>query len=90
MAGELNRPVPIEPAAQRHTPHTVQSIRGQKNPCSRLLDRLQAIEAKIALVYCTRDNHNRDPIMHMICTMLDDNKDINPDDSIIFKTKLNI
>ena len=53
-------------------------------------DRLWSVEAEIASVYCTRDMHNRDPIMHMTCAALDNNKDMNPDDSIVVKMKLNI
>ena len=54
------------------------------------LDRLWSVEADIASVYCTGETHNRAPIMCMIRAVLDNNKDMNPDDSIIVKTKLNI
>ena len=53
-------------------------------------DRLGSVEAEIASVYLIGDTHNRDPITCMICAVLDNNNDMNPDDSIIFKTKLNI
>ena len=53
-------------------------------------DRLQSVEAEIASVYRTGDTHNRDSITHMIHAKLDDNKDMNPDDSIVVKMKLNI
>ena len=53
-------------------------------------DRLWSVEAKLASVYCTGDNHNKDPITCMICAALNDNKDMNPDNSIIIMTKLNI
>ena len=52
-------------------------------------DRLQSVEAEIASVYFSGDTHNRDPITCMIHAMLNDNKDINPDNSIIVKMKLN-
>ena len=57
---------------------------------SAALDRLRSVEAEIASVYHLRITHNRDPIMCMIHAMLDDNKDMNPDDSIIVKKKLKI
>ena len=53
-------------------------------------DRLWSVEAEIALVYYSGDPHNRDPIMHIICAVLNDNKDMNPEDSIVVKTQLNI
>ena len=52
--------------------------------------RLWSVEAEIASVYHTGEPHNRDIIMCMIHAMLDNNKDMNLDDSIIVKTKLNI
>ena len=51
--------------------------------------RLWSVEAEIASVYHTGEPHNRDPIMYMIHAVLDDNKDMNPDNSIIVKMKLN-
>ena len=54
------------------------------------LDRLQLVEAEITSVYCSEDPHNEDPIMRMIYTALNDNKDMNPEDSIVVKMKLNI
>ena len=53
-------------------------------------DRLRLVEAKIASVYCSGDPYNRDPITHMIWTTLNDNRDMNLEDSIIVKMKLNI
>ena len=55
-----------------------------------LPDRLQSVEVEIASVYCLGDTHNRDPITCMIHATLNNNKDMNPDDSIIVKMKLNI
>ena len=41
-------------------------------------------------MYCIGDTNNKDPITCMICAMLDNNKDMNLDDSIVVKMKLNI
>ena len=63
--------------AERHTPSTVQSMSApevRRTPSP--TDRLH--------------NHNRDPITHMIRAILNNNKDMNPDDLIVIKTKLNI
>ena len=71
--------------------HAVQSMSAPGVKCtSAPLVRLCSVEAEIASVYYSGDTHDRDPIMHMICVMLDDNKDMNPDDLIVVKTKLNI
>ena len=53
-------------------------------------DKLWSVEAEIASVYRTGDTHNRDLITCMIHAMLDNNKDMNPDNSIIVNMRLNI
>ena len=63
---------------------------GSKPPLLYQICRLQLVEAEIASAYHTGNTHNRDPIMCKIHTALDDNKDMNPDDSIVVKMKLNI
>ena len=91
IARILNSPVPIGCAAQTQNSSTVHSSSASEVKCtSTPLDRLWSVEAEIASVYQTGDSHNRDPIMHMIHVTLDDNKDMNPDNSIIVKMKLNI
>ena len=46
--------------------------------------------ATVASVYHSGDPHNRDPITCMIHAALNDDKDMNLEDSIVVKTKLNI
>ena len=54
-------------------------------------DRRWSVEAESASMYHIGDTHNnRNPITCMIHAALDDNKDMNPHDYIIVKTKLNI
>ena len=87
----LNRPVPIGQATQTQNSSAVQlmSAPGVKStPTSP--DRLQSVEAEIASVCCLGDTHNRDAITCMIHAVLNDNKDMNPDDSIVVKMKLYI
>ena len=87
----LNRPVPIGHIAQRLILSTVQSTSSPVvKRTSAPLDRLQSVKAEIVSVYYVGDNHNKDPITYMIHATLDDNKDMNPDDSIVIKTKLNL
>ena len=47
-------------------------------------------EAETALVYPTRDHDYHDPIMHMVCSALEESQEDNPDDSIITWMRLNI
>ena len=54
------------------------------------MDRLWSVEAELASAYRIGDTNNNNPITCMICATLDDNKDMNPDDSIVVKMKLNI
>ena len=87
----LNRPMPIGCAVLTQNSSAMQSTSapGVKHTPAPP-DRLQSVEAEITSVYHSGDTHNRNPIMYMICAMLDNNKDMNPDDSIIVKTKLKI
>ena len=85
MARVLNRPVPIGCTAQMHTPSTVLSTSAaEAKRTSAPPARLQSVEADIA------STCNRNPITCMTHAMLNDNKDMNPDDSIVIKAKLNI
>ena len=87
----LKKPVPMGLATQTQNSSAVQSTSApgvKSTPAPP--DRLQSVEAEIASVYCSGDTYNRDPITHMICAVLNNNKDMNPDDSNVFKTKLNI
>ena len=90
IARVLNRPVPTGPATQTQN----SSVLSMSTPGVKITpsppDRLQSVEAETTSVYCTGDTHNGDPITCMICAALDDNKDMNPDNSIIVKMKLNI
>ena len=87
----LNRPVPTEPAIQTLNSGAVRltSVPGVKTTPSPL-DRLWLVEAEIASVYHTGDTLNRDPVTCMIRAALDNNKDMNPDNSIVVKMKVNI
>ena len=54
------------------------------------IERYQSPEAETALVYPTGDHEYHDPIMHMVCSALEESWDDNPDDSIVMQTRLNI
>ena len=47
-------------------------------------------EAETASVYPTRDHDYHDPIMHMVCSALEESQEDDPDDSIVAWTRLNI
>ena len=83
----LNKLVPTGPATQTQN-SSILSTGVKTTPAPP--DRLWSVEAELASVYCIGGTYNNDPIMRMICAMLDDNKDINLDDSIVVKMKLNI
>ena len=42
------------------------------------------------MVYPTGDHEYYDPIMHMVCSTLEESQDDNPDESIVAWTRLNI
>ena len=52
--------------------------------------RYQLPEAETASVYPLRDHDYHDPIMHMLCSALEEGWEDNPDDSILMQTRLNI
>ena len=87
IAKVLNKPVPTAPATQTQN-SSILSTGVKTTPASP--DRLWSVEAELVSVYCIGDNNNNDPITCMICTALNDNKDMNPEDSIVVKMKLNI
>ena len=47
-------------------------------------------EAETASVYPTRDHDYHDPIMHTVCSALEEGQEDDPNDSIITQTRLNI
>ena len=53
-------------------------------------ERYQLLEAETALVYPTRDHDYHDPIMHMVCSTLEESWEDNPDDSVITWMRVNI
>ena len=53
-------------------------------------ERYQSPEAETALVYPTRDHDYHDPIMHMVCSALEESQEDDPDDSIVTRMRLNI
>ena len=53
-------------------------------------ERYQLPEAETASVYPLRDHDYHDPIMHMVCSALEESQEDNPDDSIITWMRLNI
>ena len=60
------------------------------HPCSSLVQaivpdtkRYQLPEAETAWVYPTRDHDYHDPIMHMVCSALEESWEDDPNDSII-------
>ena len=86
----LNRWMPTGHATATQNSSALQStstpgVKGTSAPP----DRLQSVEAEITSVYHSGDS-NGDPIMSMICAALNNNKDMNLEDSIIVKMKLNI
>ena len=52
--------------------------------------RYQLLEAETALVYPIGDHDYHDPIMHMVCSALEENQEDNPNDSVITWMRLNI
>ena len=52
-------------------------------------ERYRLPEAETALVYPTRDHDYHDPIMHMLCSALEESWEDNPDDSIVVQRRLN-
>ena len=68
-----------------------------QHPCSSLVQtivpdtkRYRSLEAETALVYPIGDHDYHDPIMHMVCSALEESWDDNPDDSVVTRTRLNI
>ena len=53
-------------------------------------DRYQLPEAETALVYPSRDHDYHDPIMHMLCSALEESQKDDPNDSIVMQMRLNI
>ena len=53
-------------------------------------ERYRSPEAETALVYPTRDHDYHDPIMRMLCSALEENREEDPDDSIVARMRLNI
>ena len=47
-------------------------------------------EAETASVYPLKDHDYHDPIMHMLCSALEESREDDPDDSIIAQMRLNI
>ena len=46
-------------------------------------ERYQLPEAETALISPTRDHDYHEPIMHMVCSTLEESREDNPNDSII-------
>ena len=53
-------------------------------------ERYRLPEAETALVYPTRDHDYHDPIIHMLCSALEESWEDDPNDSIIARMRLNI
>ena len=53
-------------------------------------ERYRSPEAETASVYPTRDHDYHDPIMHMLCSALEESREDDPDDSIVARMRLNI
>ena len=53
-------------------------------------ERYRLPEAETASVYPTRDHDYHDPIMHMLCSALEESWEDDPDDSIVAQMRLNI
>ena len=53
-------------------------------------ERYRLPEAETASIYPLRDHDYHDPIMHMLCSTLEESWEDDPDDSIIVRTRLNI
>ena len=53
-------------------------------------ERYQLPEAETASVYPIGDHEYHDPIMHMVCSALEESQDDNPNESIIAWTRLNM
>ena len=52
--------------------------------------RYQLLEAETASVYPTGDHDYHDPIMHMVCSALEESQEDNPNDSVVAQMRLNI
>ena len=52
--------------------------------------RYQLPEAETALVYPIGDHDYHDPIMHMVCSTLEEHREDNPNDSVVAQMRLNI
>ena len=48
------------------------------------------LEAETASVYPTGDHDYHDPIMHMVCSALEESQEDNPNDSVVAQMRLNI
>ena len=46
-------------------------------------ERYRSLEAETALVYPTRDHDYHDPIMHILCSALEESQEDDPNDSIV-------
>ena len=46
-------------------------------------ERYRLPEAETASVYPTRDHDYHDPIMHMLCSTLEESREDDPDDSVV-------
>ena len=52
--------------------------------------RYRLLEAETASVYPLRDHDYHDPIMHMLCSALEESQEDDPNDSIVAQMRLNI
>ena len=48
------------------------------------------LEEESTSVYPTRDHDYHDPIMHVVCSALEESQEDNPNDSIVAQVRLNI
>ena len=53
-------------------------------------ERYQSPEAETASVYPIGDHDYHDPIMRMVCSILEESWEDNPDDSVVAQMRLNI
>ena len=53
-------------------------------------ERYRSLEAETVSVYPLRDHDYHDPIMHMLCSALEESQEDDPDDSIVAQMRLNI
>ena len=87
IAKVLNKPVPTAPVTQTQY-SSILSAGVKTIPAPP--DRLWSVEAELASVFHIGDNNNDDPITCMIRAVLDNNKYMKPEDSIVIKMNLNI